>query len=43
MPTAIPSEPLTNKIRDARGENVGLDFTAVVVGAEVYGFFVEIF
>ena len=40
MPTAIPSEPLINKIWNARGENVGLDFAAIVVGAEVDGFFI---
>ena len=31
------------KIRNARGKNVGLDFAAVVVGMEVDGLFVEIF
>ena len=31
------------KIRNARGKNVGLDFAAVVVGMEVDGLFVEVF
>ena len=40
MPTAIPSEPLISRLGILAGKNVGLDFAAVVVGAEVYRFFV---
>ena len=34
---------IDEQVRNARGKNVGLDFAAIVVGAEVDGFFVEIF
>ena len=41
MPTAMPCDPLTNRLGKRAGSTCGLTFGAVVVGREVDGVFVD--
>ena len=43
MPTAMPARAVDQQVGNARGQDFGLDFAFVVIGAEIDGFLVDVF